>query len=83
MKYKWQDRDQIGNLMLLTQQENGGGGKTDTLPEDWFDNKTDEYLEKHLIPKDKELWELENYESFIEERNKMVLEKFDYLIYQN
>lgn len=83
MKYKWQDRDQIGNLMLLTQQENGGGGKTDTLPEDWFADKPDEYLEKHLIPKNKELWKLENYEAFLEERNKLILEKFDYLIYQN
>ena len=83
MKYKWQDRDQIGNLMLLTAEENGGGGKTDILPEDWFADKSDEYLEKHLIPKDKEFWKLDNFEAFIEERNKLILEKFDYLIYQN
>lgn len=83
MKYKWQDRDQIGNLMLLTQQENGGGGKTDILPEVWFADKSDEYLEKHLIPKDSELWKLENFEAFIEERNKLILDKFNYLIYQN
>jgi Uncharacterized conserved protein len=83
MKYKWQDRDQIGNLMLLTAAENGGGGKTDILPEQWFADKSDEYLEKHLIPKDKNLWKLENFEAFIEARNRMILEKFDYLIYQN
>lgn len=83
MKFKWQDRDQIGNLMLLTQQENGGGGKTDILPEVWFADKSDEYLEKHLIPKDSELWKLENFEAFIEERNKLILDKFNYLIYQN
>jgi hypothetical protein len=83
MKYKWQDRDQIGNLMLLTQQENGGGGKTDILPEVWFADKSDEYLEKHLIPKDNELWKLENFEAFVEERNRLILDKFKYLIYQN
>jgi hypothetical protein len=83
MKFKWQDRDQIGNLMLLTQQENGGGGKTDILPEDWFADKSDEYLEKHLIPKDSELWKLENFEAFVEERNILILDKFKYLIYQN
>jgi hypothetical protein len=83
MKYKWQDRDQIGNLMLLTQQENGGGGKTDILPEVWFADKSDEYLEKHLIPKDSELWKLENFEAFVKERNRLILDKFKYLIYQN
>ena len=83
MKYKWQDRDQIGNLMLLTQQENGGGGKTDILPEVWFADKSDEYLEKHLIPKESELWKLENFEAFVEERNRLILDKFKYLIYQN
>ena len=83
MKFKWQDRDQIGNLMLLTQKENGGGGKTDILPEVWFADKSDEYLEKHLIPKDSELWKLENFEVFVEQRNRLILDKFNYLIYQN
>jgi uncharacterized protein with ParB-like and HNH nuclease domain len=83
MKYRWQERDQIGNLMLLRAEENGGGGKTDILPEQWFADKSDEYLERHLIPKDKELWKLENFEAFVEARNKLILDKFNYLIYQN
>lgn len=83
MKYRWQERDQIGNLMLLKAEENGGGGKTDILPEQWFADKSDEYLERHLIPKDKELWKLENFEAFVEARNKLILDKFNYLIYQN
>ncbi len=44
--------------------------------------KSDEYLEKHLIPKDRELWRLDNFEEFVETRNQMILEKFDYLIYK-
>lgn len=80
MKYKWQDRDQIGNLMLLTAVENGSGGKTDILPEIWFADKSDEYLYLHLIPRDKNLWKIENFEAFVEERKKLILQKFDYLI---
>ncbi|MDR2405882.1 MAG: DUF262 domain-containing protein, partial [Deltaproteobacteria bacterium] len=34
-KYKWADRNQLANCMLLTQEENGAGGKSDTLPEIW------------------------------------------------
>jgi len=80
MKYKWQDRDQIANLMLLTAEENGAGGKTDTIPEIWFANKPDEYFDLHLIPKDKNLWKIENFEAFIEARKELILQKFDYLI---
>lgn len=82
MKYKWQDRDQIGNLMLLTQSENGPSGKTDKIPEVWFADKSEDYLNLHLIPKDRELWKLENFEAFIEARKKLILEKFDYLLFK-
>ncbi|MBN8676637.1 MAG: DUF262 domain-containing protein [Chitinophagales bacterium] len=80
MKYKWQDRDQIANLMLLTAKENGAGGKSDRLPEDWLDEKPEEYLDLHLIPKDRELWKLDNFEAFLEARKQLILAKFDYLI---
>jgi len=82
MKYRQQDRDQIGNLMLLTTAENGAGGKTDILPEVWFANKSEAYLDLHLIPRDKELWKIGKFEAFVEERNKMISDKFSYLIYQ-
>ena len=83
MKYRQEDRDQIGNLMLLTAVENGAGGKTDILPEVWFTDKPEEYLELHLIPRDPELWKMENFEAFLDERNKLIAEKFNYLIFQN
>ncbi|MNL20987.1 hypothetical protein D3C87_1422600 [compost metagenome] len=70
--------------MLLTAQENGAGGKTDILPESWFENQTDEYLDLHLIPRNKELWKLENFETFIEERKKLIYNKFaDFIITEN
>ncbi|WP_299068142.1 HNH endonuclease family protein [uncultured Psychrobacter sp.] len=83
MRYKAGDRDQIGNCMLLTANENGAGGKTDTLPEDWFADKDDAYLDMHLIPKDKELWRVDNFEQFIEARNQLIIDKFKYMIIQD
>jgi hypothetical protein len=83
MKYKWWDRDQIGNCMLLTAQENGVAGKTDILPEVWFADKSEKYLTLHLIPKNKKLWKLENYENFIIERKKLIEEKFKDILIKN
>lgn len=79
-KYNAENINQIGNLMLLTADENNAGGKGDKPPEEWFRGKREEYLDLHLIPKDKELWKIENYEKFIEERNKLIVNKFNYLI---
>ena len=75
-KYAEIQRNQIANCMLLTRNENGAGGKGDTLPEEWFADKDDTYLDMHLIPKDKELWKLENYDRFIEARKNLLVERF-------
>lgn len=83
LKYLQFERDQIANCMLLTAQENGAGGKRDIPPEEWFHNKSDNYLNLHLIPKNRELWKLENYEQFIEIRKKLILEKFSLVIQSN
>lgn len=76
LKYLWQDRDQLANCMLLTAEENGAGGKTDIPPHLWFADKDDAYLDRHLIPKDPELWWRDNFEQFIEARKALILEKF-------
>lgn len=80
MKYTWEVRDQIANLALLTSKENGFEGKRDILPEVWFKDKPQSYLEMHLIPQNPELWKLENFEKFIEERKKLILQKFNNLL---
>ncbi len=76
MKYNKWNRDQIANLMLLSAEENRDE-KKDKSPEEWFDNKNDEYFEIHLIPKDKNRWKIENFEKFVEERGKLIVEKFE------
>lgn len=75
MKYKRWDRDQIANLMLLSAEENRDE-KKDRSPEEWLEDKDDKYFETHLIPKDRELWKIENFKTFIEERKKLLVDKF-------
>lgn len=76
MKYREADRNQLANCMLLTTEENGGGGKSDTPPEEWFTNKSEAYLDMHLIPKDPALWKMEKFEEFIEARKVLIRAKF-------
>jgi hypothetical protein len=76
MRYQERERNQLGNCMLLSKEENGAGGKWDRLPEDWFADKDGEYLSMHLIPEDRELWKLANFERFVEAREQLIREKF-------
>ena len=76
MKYREQQRNQLANCMLLSREENGAGGKTNIPPAIWFADKDRAYLEKHLIPKDKALWEMDRFEDFIAARKTMLLDHF-------
>ena len=80
MKYTSDLRDQLANCMLLSKKENGAGGKGDTLPEDWFNDKDAAYLENHLIPADRDLWKMDRFEDFIEERKKLIADQFRWLL---
>jgi hypothetical protein len=83
MKYREPERNQLANCMLLTQQENGAGGKSDILPEVWFAKRIAEdkdYLDLHLIPNNPELWKLDHFEDFIVERKKLIRQHFAYLL---
>ena len=76
MSYKREYRDQIGNLMLLTREENGLGEKRDIPPSEWLANKDPSYLRRHSIPENRDLWEIDNYKRFIAARNKLIVSKF-------
>ncbi len=80
MRYDIAERNQLANCMLLSKEENGAGGKGDTLPEEWFAGKDTDYLEKHLIPADPALWKMNRFEDFIRERKKLIRERFSYLL---
>lgn len=83
-KYKSDARNQIANCMLLSAVENGAGGKSDILPSVWFRESVihfgEKYLDMHLIPKDEKLWELDRFDDFIEERKKLIIEKFNFML---
>lgn len=74
--HKAWDINQLANCMLLTAAENGAGGKSDTPPAEWFADKPEEYLDLHCIPRKKSLWQVENYDKFIEARGILICEKF-------
>lgn len=80
MKYRQRDRDQLANCMLLSREENGPGGKGDQTPEEWFADKEEGYLAMHLIPRDSELWRMDRFEDFIEERKRLIRHRFAYLL---
>ncbi len=80
MKYHEAERNQLANCMLLSREENGAGGKSDTLPEEWFAEKGQDYLEKHLIPSDPALWAMDRFEDFIETRKGLIRDHFKSLL---
>ena len=47
-----------------------------------FSDKPESYLDMHLIPKNKDLWKIDRFEDFIEERKKLIRDKFSYLLAQ-
>jgi hypothetical protein len=53
------------------------------MPDEWFAGKDKAYLEKHLIPTDPELWKLDRFENFVEERKKLIREHFKFLLVQH
>jgi hypothetical protein len=80
MKYRDIERNQLANCMLLSREENGAGGKSDTMPEDWFKGRDQKYLDMHLIPADPDLWKLNRFEDFITARQVLIRQKFSHLL---
>jgi len=80
MRYDASIRNQLANCMLLRREENGAGGKSDILPEFWFADKDQAYLNMHLIPLDPSLWRLDRFEDFIKARKELIRERFQPLI---
>lgn len=79
-RYRDDVRNQLANCMLLTRAENGASGKSDASPDEWFEGKSPEYLDLHLIPNDPALWKMDRYEDFIEARKALISAKFKQLL---
>ncbi|MCG9875527.1 MAG: DUF262 domain-containing protein [Leptospiraceae bacterium] len=77
-KYNKNQINRLGNLMLLSIGENRDEKRAKS-PLEWFSNKDEKYLDQHYIPKDQDLWKIENYERFLVEREKLILGKINQL----
>ena len=71
--YKRSEVNAVANFCFLTKKTNLK--IRDRLPADYFREIKDKYrdaLESQWIPMDEELWEIENYPRFLEERRKLL-----------
>jgi hypothetical protein len=72
--------DDFANITVISSRANEKIG--DELPSRYLKElyeKDPELLRRHFIPIDHELWNINNYEKFLEERRKLILEAFQRL----
>jgi hypothetical protein len=72
--------DDFANITVISSRANEKIG--DELPSRYLKElyvKDPELLRRHFIPIDHELWNVDNYEKFLEERGKLILEAFQRL----
>lgn len=72
-KYKQASIHNIGNLQILTENENISKNKTEF--EIWINGQSEAFLEKSYIPLDRSLWKVENYEKFLKARRDIMYSK--------
>lgn len=62
--------DDLANLQLLTRKENES--KQDTPFQEWITGQNDTFYKRHLIPEDRELFRIENFDRFLEQRGELI-----------
>ena len=82
MKYDWEKINSIKNSQLLDYGTNRGDKNAKPFLEwistpEYVKNKED-YIKIHLIPLNQDFWKEENFESFTEERRRLIIEKIRY-----
>lgn len=73
----YQLKDKIGNLELLLSRENEE--KSSQPFDQWIQTRDTSFKKRHLIPDEPELWKFENYERFIEERERLIKQRLEQL----
>jgi len=63
-------RDNILNLQFLKPDENSE--KSDLNYVEWLESRHDSQIERHYIPEDEKLYEVENFENFLNERENLI-----------
>jgi len=72
-RYSLELINDISNLQILSDNENKK--KSNSTFEEWINGQDESFLTKSYIPNDKNLWKVENYEKFIEERREIMYKK--------
>ncbi|RWK85308.1 MAG: DUF262 domain-containing protein [Mesorhizobium sp.] len=65
--------DDVGNLQLLTSSDNIS--KNNQRFDDWILTRDGEFLARHLIPNDRDLWDIRMLPEFVAARRKLIEKK--------
>lgn len=60
----------IGNLTFIDSTQNSNLRERE--PEDYLNEFDSEILKRHFIPMDRELWKMDNFEKFVEQRTRLL-----------
>ncbi|WP_053967082.1 DUF262 domain-containing protein [Haloarcula rubripromontorii] len=66
-------RDNLLNLQFLTPDENSEKSDLDYV--EWLESRHDSQTERHYIPDDEELYEVANFEEFLNERENLITKR--------
>ena len=70
--YEYSLIDDASNIAFLTEKANRK--ISNTSPEEYLAKIDEAKLEKQFVPLDKNLWKIENYEDFLQQRRKIIIE---------
>ena len=63
-------RDHVANLQLIEENQ----AKGDQPFDEWISTRSDRYYERHHIPQEERLYELENFPEFVQRREELLRE---------
>lgn len=66
-------KDRIANLQLLTDEENAQ--KQEMPFHEWITTRTEDYRERHCIPNDDELYQIDNFLEFLDHRETLIRDR--------
>ena len=70
--------NRLGNIELLSEQENN---EKRAMPfDEWLISRDDTFLDRHMIPGDKDLHRFENFEHFVQAREQMLVSRLEKLL---
>lgn len=76
-KFEWDKINNIANFQLIDTTTNRGEKNAKPFKE-WMEQSVKDkpaFVKRHLIPSDESIWDIENFDSFVSEREKLILDK--------